>query len=150
MPQLEEEYIKTGLLKYVFRDLPLERIHKRAFRAAVAASCAGSQEQFWPMHDRLFADQKALAEEDFRRLGSELGLDMNAFESCLADERSAAKVRKDMQESQQASITSTPAFVIGVTEPQSNTITVVGALSGAQPFARFKQTIDALLDKEKE
>src|SRR6184192_654786 len=40
-PQLEKEYIQTGKVKYVFRDLPLESIHKNAFKASEAAHCAG-------------------------------------------------------------------------------------------------------------
>ena len=42
-PQIEKDYIATGKLKYVMLDLPLEAIHKNAFRAAVVANCAGEQ-----------------------------------------------------------------------------------------------------------
>ena len=41
-------------------DLPLERIHSNAFRAAQAAHCAGDQGRYWEMHDRLFENYKAL------------------------------------------------------------------------------------------
>jgi protein-disulfide isomerase len=37
----------------VFVDLPLESIHKLAFKAAEAANCAGEQGKYWEMHDRL-------------------------------------------------------------------------------------------------
>ena len=40
--------------------MPLESIHKNAFKAAQAAGCAGEQGKFWEMHDRLFENQKAL------------------------------------------------------------------------------------------
>src|SRR4030066_1699916 len=57
MPQLEKDYIKTGKVKYVFFDFPLD-FHKNAFRAAEAADCAREQGKFWEMHDKLFEDQK--------------------------------------------------------------------------------------------
>jgi len=47
-------------VKYVFVDFPLESIHKFAFKASEAAHCAGEQNKFWEMHDRLFANQKTL------------------------------------------------------------------------------------------
>src|SRR5215213_6696082 len=47
MPQLDREYFKTGKVKYIFRDLPLEAIHPHAFKAAQAARCAGEQGKFW-------------------------------------------------------------------------------------------------------
>src|SRR2546428_390029 len=40
LPQLEDDYVKTGKVKYVFEDFPLD-FHKNAFKAAEAAHCAG-------------------------------------------------------------------------------------------------------------
>src|SRR5206468_2296125 len=56
--QIEKEYIATGKVKYVLLDLPLESIHKFAFKAAQVANCAGEQGKYWEMHDRLFANQE--------------------------------------------------------------------------------------------
>jgi protein-disulfide isomerase len=39
-PDLDREYIATGRVLFAFRHLPLETIHKRAFRAAEASECA--------------------------------------------------------------------------------------------------------------
>src|SRR5262249_45064602 len=52
-PQLEESYIKTGKVYFVYRDYPLA-IHPGAKLAAWAANCAADQGSFWPMHDRLY------------------------------------------------------------------------------------------------
>ncbi len=51
--QLEEEFIKTGKAKIVFKDFPLS-IHPQAPKAAEAARCAQEQGKFWEMHDKLF------------------------------------------------------------------------------------------------
>src|SRR6267378_5989755 len=40
LAQIERDYVKTGKVKYVVRDLPLEAIHPQAFKAAEAAHCA--------------------------------------------------------------------------------------------------------------
>ena len=53
-------YIASGQLRYAFRDFPLENVHKEAFKASEAARCAGDQGKYWAMHDRLFANQRAL------------------------------------------------------------------------------------------
>jgi protein-disulfide isomerase len=45
-PQLKREYIDTGKLRYIARDLPLQ-FHASAAPAAEAAHCAGEQGKFW-------------------------------------------------------------------------------------------------------
>ena len=57
-PQIQENYIFTGKVKFFFLNFPLERSHPQAFKAAVAANCAGEQGKFWAMHDRLFTHQE--------------------------------------------------------------------------------------------
>lgn len=46
---------------FAFRHFPLTRVHPYAWPAAEAAKAAGSQGQFWQMHDLLFEDQEHLA-----------------------------------------------------------------------------------------
>jgi protein-disulfide isomerase len=67
LPRLMTEYVKTGKVKYVLRDFPLEPIHPLAFKAAEAARCASDQGKYWEMHDRLFSNQQALGPKDLPR-----------------------------------------------------------------------------------
>jgi protein-disulfide isomerase len=127
----------------VFLDLPLESIHKNAFKAAEAASCAGEQGKFWEMHDRLFASQQTL--DQWKAHAEAVGLDAAKFEECLNSGRRAADVRKDMAQARTAGVTGTPAFFLAYTDPKSAKVTTVVRLSGAQPFAAFKAAIDKLL-----
>lgn len=149
MSQIETEYIKTGKLKYVVRDFPLEAIHKDAFKAAEAAHCAGEQGKFWEMHTRLFENQKALGPGNLADYAQALGLDRPKFQRCLESGKHAARVRKDLADGQQAGVTGTPAFFLGLTEPNDPKVKVIRALKGAQPYASFKDAIESLLSSQK-
>ena len=150
MPQLENEYIKTGKIKYVFRDLPLEAIHKNAFKAAEAASCAYEQGKFWEMHDSLFANQATLSPANLSIYAETIGLDITKFKQCLDSGKYAAEIRKSIAEAGEAGITGTPTFLLGFTEPNSSKVKVLKVLRGAQPYAAFKDAIDAALSTKKQ
>lgn len=56
-PQLVEEFIETGQVKLVYRDLPLSFHEPKATQAAVAANCAreqGGDEAYFEYHDEYF------------------------------------------------------------------------------------------------
>ena len=114
-------------------------IHPQAQKAAEAAECAGEQAKFWEMHDALFENQgqwsgQADAEDTFKKLAGDLGLDQAQFDACLDEGVYADKVAADYQEGVAEGVTGTPAFrVNGI------------ALSGAQPFAAFQEQIQYLL-----
>lgn len=145
MPQLEKEYIETGKVKYVFKDFPLESIHKNAFKAAEAANCAGDQGKYWQMHDKLFQNQRALSGEDLVKYAGELNLNTKEFEKCLDSGKYASKVRENISEGRKAGVTGTPAFFLAYTEGDGSTVKTVDKITGARPFASFKEAIDGLL-----
>jgi protein-disulfide isomerase len=124
-------------------DLPLESIHKFAFKAAEATRCAGEQGKFWEMHDRLFSNQKAL--EPWKPHAEAIGLDVSQFEACMNAGKYAEAIRKDMAEAQKAGINGTPGFFLAYTDPTSSRVKTVARLTGAQPFSAFKAQIDKLL-----
>lgn len=144
LPQIEDEYVKTGKVKYVFRDLPLD-FHKNAFKAAEAAHCAGAQGKFWEMHDLLFQNQAALAPEQLATHAKSLGLGESAFQQCRDSGRFAAQIRQDIAEAGTAGITGTPTFLIGLVQPGDGRVKVVKKLVGAKPYAEFKSAFDSLL-----
>ncbi len=149
MPQIESEYIKTGKVKYVVLDFPLESIHKNAFKAAEAARCAGEQGKFWEMHDRLFANQQALASNNLPQHAQAIGLDVPKFQQCLDSEKYAADIRKDLAEGQKAGVTGTPGFFLGMTNPNDSKVKTLKVLKGAQPYTSFKDAIESLLSSQK-
>jgi len=145
LPQLERDYIRTGKVRYVFRDFPLQSLHKEALRAAEAASCAGTRGKFWEMHDRLFAGPKSLGPHDLRRHAEAVGLDAREFEQCLATTNHAAKIQRDMVDGQKAGVRATPTFFIGPTGTDGQTVKATTMLVGAQPYAVFREAIEGLL-----
>ncbi len=122
-------------------------IHKKAFKAAEAAHCAGAQDQFWEMHDRLFAKGTRLGPEQFDSLAQQLGLDRSRFESCMKEDRFAPAVRESLALARGAGVTSTPTFLLGYTNSKSDSIKVVQSIRGAQKYSSFKRAIDSLLKK---
>lgn len=142
-PQLEKEYIATGKVRQVFLDLPLEAIHKNAFKAAEVARCAGEQGKYWEMHDRLFTNQATL--DQWNAHAEAVGLKQDQFDSCLTSGKFATEIRKDLVQAQAAGVTGTPGFFLALTDPASTKVKTLRRISGAQPFANFKAQIDALL-----
>lgn len=130
------------------KDLPLESIHRNAFKAAEAVRCAADEGKGWEMYDQLFSNQKQLAPTDLTNHAQALGLDAAAFQKCLDDGKYAAQIRKDMTDAQSAGITGTPSFFLGVTDA-TGTFKSERVIKGAQPFTAFKAAIDGLLADNK-
>lgn len=55
--QIQENYIDTGQVLFIFRDFPLV-YHKNANLTANAAQCADEQNEFWNYHKLLFETQE--------------------------------------------------------------------------------------------
>ncbi len=149
-PKINDEYIKTGKLRYIFRDFPLEAIHPNAFKAAEAAHCSGDQGKYWEMHDLLFANQKALSVEDFVQHAQTLALDLPLFEKCLEVGKHSTLIRQDLAEGSKAGVRGTPIFFLGITESNGKTMKPLQIIRGAQPYAKFQEAFERLLNAEKE
>jgi len=109
-------------------------------------NCAAEQGKFWEMHDRLFANQNALALVQLKSYAEALGLDSPRFDNCLESGKYEGEIRKDMALGAKAGIKATPSFGIGFTDSEDpNKVKVVQTLRGALPFNSFKPVIDSLL-----
>jgi protein-disulfide isomerase len=147
LPQLEKEYIETGKIRYVFRNFPIANLHPQALNAAEAANCAGEQQKYWEMHDRLFANAGQLAPENLIDNASAIGLNIEAFQACLQSGRQVQEIQRDIEEGSKLGVNGTPAFFLGVSD--GSNIKAIKRIRGAQPFALFKEQIDALLAEKK-
>ena len=56
MPRIRRQLIESGKLSYAYVHFPLEGLHPEAFAASEAAECAGEQDTYWDMHERLFEE----------------------------------------------------------------------------------------------
>lgn len=145
LPELVKEYVKTGKLRYVFRDFPITSIHPQAHRLHEAAHCAGDQGRYWEMHDRLFEDSRRTEAKDLAARARALGLDAQRFEQCVAEGVHAARVRQGVADGENARVRGTPTFFVGLTAPDGAPMRPQRLIVGAQPYAAFKQAIDGLL-----
>lgn len=141
-PRIDSAYVRTGKARVIYINLPLSS-HRNAYIAAEAAMCAGVQDRFWQMHDRLFATQREWGNDAspgarFEQLARELRLDMDAYRDCTANDRPSSIIVSDAMQAAEAGIRGTPAFILNARSGQR-------ALSGAVPFEQFAAEMDALL-----
>jgi protein-disulfide isomerase len=143
MPEILKNYVSTGKLKYVVRDFPLP-FHHNAEKAAEAAHCAERQGKFWEMHDLLFNNQKALDPEHLTEYATQIGLDADAFGTCLESGELAEEVKASREEGRKAGVTGTPTMFLGQSQPDGK-VKLTKRITGAQPYPVFQKTIDAML-----
>jgi protein-disulfide isomerase len=148
MPQLLDEYVKTGKVRYVFRNYPLAQLHPSAEKAAEASACAGDQGKFWEVHDRFFKNQQALGPKEMANHAAALGMDVTKFQQCLDSGKYTSAVKDDIAEGQKFNVRGTPSFFFG-TEMRDSKLKAVKFLSGAVPLQNFKEVIDNLLNAQK-
>ena len=147
LPLIESEYIRTGKLKYVFRDFPVISLHREAFKASEAAKCAEEQGKYWEMHDRIFVTQ-TVGPKDLMLHAQYLKLELTNFQKCLDSEQQAMRIHKDLADGQKAGVKGTPTFFLGFTEPNDSKIKVLKVIEGAQEFAIFQEAIHSLLSQK--
>ena len=139
--KIKRDYIDTGKVRYVSRDLPLD-FHPHAKPAAKAARCAGEQGRFWEMRRALIVNGNALGPQLMAGLARELKLDEAAFGECVASTRYDKAIADDVSAAAAVGISGTPTFVVG----RSDAAGVEGQkVIGAQPVASFEERIQALL-----
>ncbi len=117
LPTIKQRLVETGKVRWRFRDFPLQQ-HRHARVAAHAAACAGEQEKFWPMHDRIFEGQPEWAEERdataiFRRYATEVGLDTAKYDECMGAARHAGRIQASYEEGIRLGVSSTPTLFVG-------------------------------------
>lgn len=101
-------------LRYVWRHLPLERAHPRAFDAARASEAASLQDRFWEMARELFGHQDDLEWSDMYRYAVAAGCDIERFDQDVRVHPSAVlhHVQDDAQDAELMDLNSTPTFFV--------------------------------------
>jgi protein-disulfide isomerase len=139
--KLKTQYIDTGKLRLVLRDLPLPK-HLYAKTAAISTHCAGEQDKFWQMHDALFEAKGKINQAEILGYAKSIGLDTSSFKSCLTSGRHDKDIEQDVIEAKLAGIRGTPSFVLGRT---TDNLVDGTLLRGTRPFVTFKDEIESLL-----
>ncbi len=135
LKQVRDTYGPTKV-RMVWKNNPLP-FHPNARPAAEAAMAVfglKGNDAFWKFHDTAFANQQTLSPENYEKWATEAGVDKTKFKEALDSKKYSAKIDDDMALANKIGANGTPAFRI-------NGVTV----SGAQPFDKFKEVIDAQL-----
>ncbi len=136
-PQLKADFIDTGKVKFVFREVYFDRF---GLWASMIARCGG-QERFFGITDLLFKSQADWTQagdpvgiaDAIRKVGRLAGLSEENLQSCLQDEDNAkALVAWYQDNAAKDEITSTPSFIIN------------GEKFGNMNYADFKSTLEGL------
>jgi protein-disulfide isomerase len=140
-PEIKKNYVDTGKVRFIVRDLPLD-FHEQALPAALAARCAGAQDRYWPMYEALLSQKDALTRESSRRLAMAAGVDLPTFDACMQNPGLRHAIENDIAEAVRIGVNGTPGFLIAQRREGQLEGTL---LLGAQPAAAFAARIDALL-----
>jgi protein-disulfide isomerase len=147
-PTINEEYIETGLVRWVIKHRPLP-MHPLAPLGSVAAECASDQGAFWEMHDLLFAEQATWAPNDaawtaddaeveLLALAKELELDSDVFDTCINGRAALERVLYDIYDAE-GIVSSTPTFIVLFNGEGT-------LVSGSRPVEEFAALIDSVLE----
>ncbi|EPX77788.1 DsbA family protein [Litoreibacter arenae] len=121
-PKLKKDYIDTGKVKFVFREVYFDRY---GLWAGMVARCGGGM-RYFGIVDLIFDNQREWAQGEpaqiagnLRKFGKQAGLDDETLDACLTDGEKAAAMAAVYQKNADADgISSTPSLVInGTTHP---------------------------------
>jgi len=137
-----EEALKTygDDFMWVFRHFPLDALHPDARARSEASECAGKlggNDAFWAFIDAVNAVDAPLESAD---VAVQIGLDLGAFNACVASGETADAVEADYKSGLKAGVTGTPGNILLNTETQETTL-----LPGAVPFNMIQEAVDELL-----
>jgi protein-disulfide isomerase len=139
--ELKKNYIDTGKLRFIVRDLPLE-FHSSARPAAEAAHCAAEQGKFWEMHHALLTGSDPLPGGGIDKRATAVGLDLTRLHACMSAARYESAIAHNSASADSIGIHGTPAFVIG----RATHGVLEGALAqGAFPYAEFDGALQEML-----
>jgi protein-disulfide isomerase len=133
--QLKADYIDTGKVKFVFREVYFDRY---GLWAGMVARCGGG-DRYFGIVDLIFENQSDWTKgepvqiaENLKKFGRLAGMDGEALDACMTDGDKAKALTAAYQENAQAdSIRSTPSFVINGTTHSNMSYADLSALIDA-------------------
>ncbi len=117
MPRLKKDYIDTGKVHFIFREVYFDRY---GLWAGMVARCGGPL-RYFPIVDRIFTTQREWTKGDtpqqivgnLRRIGKANGLTDEQLDACLTDgDKARALMAVFQQNMEKDNIEGTPSFVI--------------------------------------
>jgi protein-disulfide isomerase len=132
--KLVEEYPNDVRVVWKDNALPFHQNAKPAAYLARFAFEKGGNKAFWAAHAALFEAQKNLDESGLQEVAKKLNLNWDQVNSAIKSGKYADKVDESMDLATEFEARGTPHFFINGRR-----------LSGAQPYEKFKEVVDAQL-----
>jgi protein-disulfide isomerase len=136
--QVQDKYGKDVRIVWMNNPLPFHKNAKGAANAALEAHAQKGDKGFWAMHNKMFANQKALTTDNLEKWAKEQGLNMSKFKKALSDDKYGKTIQEQQTLASKLGARGTPAFFINGRN-----------LRGAQPLPAFTAVIDEELAKAK-
>lgn len=114
-PRIRTAFVEPGLVRFLLRDYPLDRI---ALDAAAMVHCAGP-DRYEPLLKMLYANKESWAHSAdprvwLRRTGTLAGIQPARIDACWSDRGFTDPIIvSQMEASQQFGVNATPSFIIG-------------------------------------
>ena len=140
LDKINEDFIKTGKVKLVFKDFPLNG--QDSLLAAEASYCAQDQEKYWQFHDELYKNWGGertgwVTRNSLDKFATSVNLDLEKFNKCIDDEKYQNKVISLHEFGKEVGIDATPSFLVFNDER-------IIKIRGNQPLEVFLKTFDEL------
>ena len=137
---INEDFIKTGKVKIIFKDFPLNGVDSKL--AAEASYCAQDQEKYWKYHDELYKNWGGertgwITRESLDKFAETVDLDLKKFNKCLDDHKYENKVDLLYEFGKEIGIDATPSFLVFNDQKMIK-------IRGNQPLEVFLKTFDEL------
>jgi len=135
-PIIMEKYVKTGKIKYVYRDFIT--MGENSILAAGGANCAGEQDKYWDFSEALHGKGPGFThtKESLSGIALSLGLNIDSFKQCLELGKYVDEIQKDTEDAIRAGANGTPAVFI------NNRL-----ISGLNPIEEYERVIEEELAK---
>lgn len=137
---IEKDFIKTGKVKLVFKDFPLNGPDSKL--AAEASYCAEDQKKYWEYHDELYKNWGGertgwITNESLEKFAVAVNLDLEQFKKCLNDGVYKDRVNMIHKFGKEVGVDATPSFLVFNDEK-------IIKIRGNQPLEVFLKTFDEL------
>lgn len=138
LPKLKAEYIDTGKVRFIQRDVYFDAV---GLWAGILARCAGD-DKYYAVADMLMKDQKTWLDAktmddvsaNLRKIGAKAGMTSEQMDACWNDKQKVADLVATFQtHATEDKVEGTPSFVIDGEKVQN------------QPWDDMKKIIDAKL-----
>jgi len=137
---INEEFVKTGKVKLIFKDFPLNG--PDSFLAAQAAYCAQDQERYWQFHNELYKNWGGertgwITRNSLEKFANTINLNLDEFNKCLDGKKYEQKVTTLHEFGKEIGIDATPSFLVFNDEK-------IIKIRGNQPIEVFLKTFDEM------